>query len=150
MMTERELLQRALNHIEGLPGNADLGSEIRAYLAQPPAGKVTFDAWYGHKRPEYDGMEQSSYDDCREAWEAAHLAQPPAEPIGSLSMTLRDYFAAKAMPYVQGSGEDFDLKTICNMLDIPIEEYTWITDYQKFCALMSYKFADAMLKEREK
>jgi hypothetical protein len=40
-MTERELLQQALDHIEGLPGNANIGSEIRAYLAQPPAKPLT-------------------------------------------------------------------------------------------------------------
>ena len=34
-MTERELLQRALDHIEGLPGDLDLGAAIRAYLAEP-------------------------------------------------------------------------------------------------------------------
>ena len=46
-------------------------------------------------------------------------------------MSLRDYFAAKALPGIQASWEDTE------------ENY-------KMVALEAYKIADAMLAEREK
>ena len=62
-------------------------------------------------------------------------------------LSARDYFAARALPYVQAS-EDFSLKHCCDVLDIPSAEYEWLKHYPKFCARMAYRFADAMLAER--
>ena len=71
------------------------------------------------------------------------MNNPPAFPTGIITdekgkiiggsngMTLRDYFAAKAM-------------TVCNVLDI--EASSDLTDQ---IAAWSYKMADAMLKARE-
>lgn len=53
------------------------------------------------------------------------------QDCGSIGMSLRDYFAAKALPGIQASWEDTE------------ENY-------KMVALEAYKIADAMLAEREK
>lgn len=62
-------------------------------------------------------------------------------------MSARDYFAARALPYVQAS-EDFSLKHCCDVLGMSSAEYEWTEHFPKFCARMAYKFADAMLAER--
>lgn len=77
----------------------------------------------------------------------------PAFPVQDASkwqahgMTLRDYCAARALPYVQGT-EDFSLKQVCAVLDMQQADYEWSEHFPKFCARMAYKFADAMLAER--
>lgn len=62
-------------------------------------------------------------------------------------MSDRDYFAARALPYVQ-SNEDFSLKQCCDVLGMSPADYEWTEHFPKFCARMAYKFADAMLAER--
>ena len=70
------------------------------------------------------------------------MKTPPAFPVGleafgedKVGMTLRDYFAAKAM---QGFMHNYHP---CDFL----EHKGWIEDI----SMASYQLADAMLKERE-
>lgn len=58
-----------------------------------------------------------------------------AEECGAGGMTLRDYFAAKAMPSILNPN--------------PVTgQYALVTDFED-CAITAYKMADAMLKARE-
>jgi hypothetical protein len=59
-------------------------------------------------------------------------AFPNPHRTDELGMTLRDYFAAKALPFAQSEcalSEDYDVNNV---------------------AELAYQFADAMLKERAK
>ena len=55
-------------------------------------------------------------------------------------MTLRDYFAAKAMQGLFGSMGEITKSWSAMARDIPLKDY--LSDY-------SYEIADAMLKQRE-
>jgi len=76
-----------------------------------------------------------------EAAERKALRNPPAFPndvkpiTERAGMTLRDYFAAKAMPIVAG-----EIYTMGRLDGVTVPDLT---------AKMSYEFADAMLKARE-
>lgn len=63
----------------------------------------------------------------------------PAQDMQSTGMTLRDYFAAKAM---QSCYAEF-------MRGIAAEEYGCPPDWQIGVAIDAYAMADAMLKARE-
>ena len=63
----------------------------------------------------------------------------PYEPRGSMGMTLRDYFAAKAMQgYIAYMGCEAEATGSMGGQN------------SKVLALNAYKFADAMIAEREK
>ena len=62
-------------------------------------------------------------------------------------MTVRDYFAARALQYLLDS-EEFSVKDCCAVLGITSADYRWAEHHQKFCARMAYKYADAMMVER--
>lgn len=67
----------------------------------------------------------------------------PAFPEGNFEhktsgMTLRDYFAAKALPSI--------FTDYCAIARID----GWDQDWRQYVALESYEIADAMLKAREK
>lgn len=58
-------------------------------------------------------------------------------------MTLRDYFAAKAMPTALAIlTADFDK-------DMGAEAWRWNHSKQEYCTELAYQLADAMLKARE-
>jgi hypothetical protein len=56
-------------------------------------------------------------------------------PVIHAGMDLRDYFAAKVMPYLMRPR---------NLSEIKVEE-----SWEDFCARKSYEYADAMMKARE-
>lgn len=63
----------------------------------------------------------------------------PNEPCAvTIGMTLRDYFAAKALPSI--------FTDYCAIARID----GWDQDWRQYVALESYEIADAMLKAREK
>jgi hypothetical protein len=65
----------------------------------------------------------------------------PWTGAGSDGMTLRDYFAAKAMQSL----------ILDNEMDAKAKEENFDTnEWCEFVAFCSYKFADAMMKAREK
>jgi len=69
----------------------------------------------------------------------------PAFPVQDAStwqahgLTLRDYFAAKALTAIYT-----DPSTVENWSNDPAD-----VDYSEFCAALAYEFADAMLKARQ-
>lgn len=59
----------------------------------------------------------------------------PVQAVYQHGMTLRDYFAAKALPSILNPN--------------PVTgQYALVTDFED-CAITAYKMADAMLKARE-
>lgn len=68
--------------------------------------------------------------------------QTIAEQYGSVGMTLRDYFAAKAMPLAMNRLRENYNKDLG-------DEWAWENDDWESISEHAYKMADAMLKARE-
>jgi hypothetical protein len=71
----------------------------------------------------------------------------PAFPVSvhnpyNPGMTLRDYFAAKAMPLAMNRLRENYNKELS-------DDWRWDEDYKEFIAAHSYAMADAMLLERQ-
>jgi hypothetical protein len=64
-------------------------------------------------------------------------------------MSLRDYFAAKAIPSLDTSAKEFGLSTICSVIGVTSNEYSDIEHWPIFVSVMAYRYADAMLKARK-
>lgn len=62
-------------------------------------------------------------------------------------MTLRDYFAAKAM--ILQADEGISVEAISEVIGIDRSQHDWQTHWPMYVANRAYAIADAMLKARE-
>ena len=78
-------------------------------------------------------------------------AFPHGDPTngGDIGMTLRDYFAAKALPLVSDH-ENGTVGDAARELGISPDKYEWRIHWPMLCARRAYAWADAMLAERAK
>jgi hypothetical protein len=67
---------------------------------------------------------------------------PPSHAIETTGMSLRDYFAARAMLIVMPESVDVDVTD-------RTEPFTLEDEFYKLCAERAYRLADAMLKARK-
>ena len=65
-------------------------------------------------------------------------------------MHLRDYFAAKAIPFAMEELGEATVASVSMLLGIKGSEYHASTHYPKVIAKIAYQLADAMMEERSK
>lgn len=74
---------------------------------------------------------------------------PSPGQFESPGMTLRDFFAAKALPLVADTCGD-TISTLAREIGIFTDDYKHAVHWPVVCAMRAYRWADAMLSERDK
>lgn len=74
----------------------------------------------------------------------------PGSPVADKGMTLRDYFAAIALPALLADESFIGGAKVVTALGLPEDTpYVWQIHWPRYMAIQAYQYADAMLAERK-